>query len=75
MKKVISERTWLSFDINCQILSIIQHYNSRTFLLRNNRYHLITKTMIFFNPQAPVAQKIEDDAVFRRFQGEGVEFF
>ena len=27
------------------------------------------------NPQAPVAQKITDEMVFRRFQGEGVEFF
>ena len=29
----------------------------------------------FFNPQAPVAQKLADEVVFRRFQGEGVEFF
>ena len=28
-----------------------------------------------FNPQAPVAQKNADVVVFRRFQGEGVEFF
>ena len=27
------------------------------------------------NPHAPVAQKIADEVVFRRFQGEGVEFF
>ena len=27
------------------------------------------------NPQAPVAQKIAKEVVFRRFQGEGVEFF
>ena len=27
------------------------------------------------NPQVPVAQKITDEVVFRRFQGEGVEFF
>ena len=27
-----------------------------------------------FNTQAPVAQKISDVLVFRRFQGEGVEF-
>ena len=27
------------------------------------------------NPQAPVAQKIADKVVFRRFQGEGVKFF
>ena len=28
-----------------------------------------------FNPQAPVEQKIADEVVFRRFQGEGVELF
>ena len=27
------------------------------------------------DPQGPVAQKIADELVFRRFQGEGVEFF
>ena len=27
------------------------------------------------NPQTPVAQKIADEVVFRRFQGEGVDFF
>ena len=27
------------------------------------------------NPQAPVAQIIADEVVFRHFQGEGVEFF
>ena len=27
------------------------------------------------NPQAPIAQKIADKVVFRRFQGAGVEFF
>ena len=27
------------------------------------------------NPQAPVAQKIADEVVFRPFQGEGVELF
>ena len=27
------------------------------------------------NPHTPVAQKVVDEVVFRRFQGEGVEFF
>ena len=31
--------------------------------------------MFQFNPQALVAQKIADEVIFRRFQGEGVEFF
>ena len=30
---------------------------------------------LHFNPRAPVTQKIADEVVFRRFQGEGVEFF
>ena len=30
---------------------------------------------VYINPQAPVAQKIADEVVFQRFQGEGVEFF
>ena len=30
---------------------------------------------LYFNAPAPVAQKVADDVVFRRFRGEGVEFF
>ena len=29
---------------------------------------------LLFNPQAPVAQKVADEVVFRRFRGERVEF-
>ena len=35
----------------------------------------IFQTKTSFNPQAPVAQKVAGEVVFRRFQGEGVEFF
>ena len=38
-------------------------------ILINNWIYLI------LNPQAPVEQKTADEVVFRRFQGEGVEFF
>ena len=34
----------------------------------SQEFHLV-------NPQAPVAQKSADEVVFRRFQGEGVEFY
>ena len=34
-----------------------------------------THLMCAINPLAPVAQKIADEVVFRRFQGVGVEFF
>ena len=29
----------------------------------------------YINPHTPVAQKVADEVVFRRFQGEGVDFF
>ena len=29
---------------------------------------------LFLNPHAPIAQKVADKLVFRRFQGERVEF-
>ena len=37
----------------------------------NRKFH--TEPLI--NPHAPVAQKVADEVVFRRFQDEGVEFF
>ena len=36
---------------------------------------LLQNKSTIINPQAPIAQKIADEVVFRRFQGEGVEFF
>ena len=30
---------------------------------------------MLFNPHKPVAQKVSDEVVFRRFYREGVEFF
>ena len=33
------------------------------------------KFVVQINPQAPVTQKVAHEVVFRRFQGEGVEFF
>ena len=41
-------------------------------------YRLVSEIRFFLiclNPQAPVAQKIAEEMVFRHFQGEGVEFF
>ena len=49
------------------------------FFIKNSlRFHYLNfngKIKKNVNPQAPVAQKIADEVVFRRFQGEGVEFF
>ena len=44
------------------------------FLMDQNRDHKFSE-IFYFNPQAPVAQKITDKVVFRHFQGDGVEFF
>ena len=38
-------------------------------------YNLYYISYITINPQAPVAQKIVDELIFRRSQGEEVEFF
>ena len=35
----------------------------------------ILKSHLNLNPHMPVAQKVADEVVFRRFQGEEVEFF
>ena len=35
----------------------------------------ILKQIVQINPHAPVAQKIADEVVFRRFRGEGSSFF
>ena len=37
------------------------------------KYYTCQKSCL--NPHTPVAQKIADEVVFRRFQGERVEFF
>ena len=41
-------------------------------LSEKNFEHILN---IIFNPHTPVAQKIANELVFRRFEGEGVEFF
>ena len=35
----------------------------------------LTACKDIFNPHTPVAQKVADEVIFRRFQGEGVKFF
>ena len=38
-------------------------------------YQLSLSDSAYINPHTPVAQKVANEVVFRRFQGEGVEFF
>ena len=45
------------------------------FMLRTAIIEYSYNLQIYFNPKAPVAQKIADEVVCRRFQGDGVEFF
>ena len=53
---------------------IFDQSNSSVFKARNGI--LVTETRnYYFNPHTPVAQKVADEVVSRRFQGEGVEFF
>ena len=45
---------------------------TRKFYIETRKDSII---LLIFNPHKPVAQKTADEVVFRRFQGEGVEFF
>ena len=51
--------------------SLTAHFGFSHFKVTRRRDFLRNR----FNPQAPVAQKIADEVVFQRLQGEGVEFF
>ena len=64
------------------------HQNFRSYIdtkiLQNVTWHIWLKATAklfssnyssYFNPHTPVAQKLADEVVFHRFQGEGVEFF
>ena len=52
----------------------------KTFVSKITQKHLVSWILMqvaekYLNPQAPVAQKVAYELVFRRFLGEGVEFF
>ena len=56
-------------------LEMSKNHLIRNFL-RNGRLRINAPLIkIIVNPNAPVVQKVADEVVFRRFQGEGVEFF
>ena len=67
----------------CQSSAIISAYNFSLYPISHavaraqrkqftNCTSLATRERV--NPHTPVAQKVADEVVFRRFQGEGVEF-
>ena len=40
------------------------------------RYYIYNLLMLFnINPHTPIAQRVADEVVFRRFQGKELEFF
>ena len=44
-------------------------------ILERVHFENLIRAISLVNSQAPVAQKVADEVVFRRFQGEEVEFF
>ena len=63
--------TWDEYDEGLKVW-ILHITENRPFKLNRTGK---TKFNNIINPQAPVTQKIAHEVVFRRFQGEGVEFF
>ena len=53
----------------------LQHLKIHEYLDIPMKKHNKSVTTSWLNPQAPVTQKTVDEVIFRRFQGEGVEFF
>ena len=59
------------FDLNNRKRRIVRRIGGEFFLKK----FMFKKISFFVNSQAPVAQKVADQVVFRRFRGEGLEFF
>ena len=81
----INTPLWKINGIKCWVLfTSCLHYLTRLdFFHTLRRYEdkllleLISASLWYFlvNPDTPVGQKVTDEVVFRRFHGEGVEFF
>ena len=56
-------------------ISLNIFHNETSCLTRPFQVFIYYFQISYVNPQAPVAQKIADEVIFRPFQGEGVEFF
>ena len=61
------------FDDSTSALDLPTDYKFKFRIIKSNQFLILY--MNITNPHAPVAQKVADEVVFRRFQGEGVEFF
>ena len=60
----------MNAGVNIYFIRTMPYYNK---IFANKS--IIYKIILFnVNPHAPVAQVVADEVVFRRFQGEGVEF-
>ena len=69
----------VSIEIFSKIIAMASFVNSTICRIALRPDIIINLTIVVrfreLNPQAPVAQKNAVEVVFRRFQGEGVEFF
>ena len=62
----------LTFITNSKLSKVTRKWVPHSAFLENICDFLIMYGEL--NPHTPVAQKVADEVVFRRFQGEGVEF-
>ena len=80
-KRIQNVSNYASLSINTHIFSKIctrlgrKHFHVTQKNKKKQYRARFLNTELLFNPQAPVAQKVADEVVFQRFQGEGVEFF
>ena len=55
------------------VMSIIVFIIESALFFKSKTFKLFSG--VSFNPHSPIAQKVADEMVFRRFQGEEVDFF
>ena len=68
-----SSNNWETFE--CKRFPFKFEFTHSSAFPRKADYSLVKFFKKGFNPNTPVAQKVADETVLRRFQGEGVEFF
>ena len=62
-------------NLNCQLINKnLTQQGKVLYELEKIAFKMLTVNLSL-NPHTPVAQKVADEVGFRRFQGEGVEFF
>ena len=84
LELALKSKPWIANIFLTDQIIEFEDYDLRNFRIRQNRSaHLITTWPKFWilrfvnliSSHTPVAQKVGDEVLFRRFRGEGVEFF